>query len=165
MTVRPMQPGNRPQQGFTYLAILLALALLGVGLAAIGTLWSTTVQRDRETELLYVGEAYRSAIASYYRHGARLPITLEELVEDRRGPIPLRHLRRLYVDPMTGRPDWTLVQAADGGILGVRSSSQRAPIKRANFSPLEADFADRDCYCDWAFTFNLSRQRSAPTTR
>lgn len=154
------------QSGFTYLAILIAIAILGVALAAVGSLWSTTVQRDRETELLLVGEAYRSAIASYFRNGAQLPQTLEELIEDRRSAVPMRHLRRLYPDPMTGKPDWEIVRTAEGGIVGIRSTSQRAPIKRANFPPFEADFADADCYCAWSFVIDRSRQRAkAPTPK
>lgn len=160
---RRREPASSGERGFTYLAILIGLALLGVALAAIGTLWSTTAQRDRETELLFVGEAYRTAIASYYRHGpgAQLPLELSDLIEDRRTAVPMRHLRRLYADPMTGRADWTLVRTAEGAIVGVRSASQRAPLKRANFPAYESDFADSECYCDWQFVYNTTRRRAA----
>ena len=53
------------QRGFTYVGLLLAVALAGVALAAAGTLWSTVAQRDRELELLFVGDQYRRAIGSY----------------------------------------------------------------------------------------------------
>ena len=50
------------QRGFTYLALLVAVALLGIGLAAGSELWSQTRQREREQELLYIGAQFRRAI-------------------------------------------------------------------------------------------------------
>ena len=158
----PRMPAAACARGFTYLGILIVIALLGVALAAVGTLWSTTLQREREADLLFVGEAYRSAIESYYRHGpgvAQLPQELEDLLRDPRLPVVQRYLRRLYADPMTGRMDWEIVRDPGGGIIGVHSSSQGVPIKRANFPPKEADFADVDCYCQWVFAFNPTRGR------
>ncbi len=160
---RRSPPGSRARAGgFTYLAVLLAVALLGVALAAVGTVWSTEAQRDREAQLLFVGEAYRSAIESYYRQGpivGQLPKDLNELLEDSRTLKPTRHLRRLYADPMTGHADWQLIRAADDSIYGVYSSSLKAPIKRANFPPNEAQFADAECYCAWRFEFTPPRLR------
>ena len=148
--------------GFTYLGVLLAVAFLGIALAAVGTVWATTAQRDREAELIFVGDAYRNAIASYYLHGsgaARYPQELQELIQDDRFPEVKRHLRRLYADPMTGRPDWELIRSADGGITGVHSTSQKSPIKRANFSAADAAFKDAECYCDWQFVFTPASYR------
>lgn len=171
---RPGRPAVRPRlaprgraRGFTYLGILLAVAFLGIALAAAGTVWATASQRAREAELLFVGKAYRDAIGSYYLHspgGARLPMTLDELVEDNRLPVVQRHLRRLYADPMTGQADWELIRNVDGAITGVRSSSHRTPIKRASFDPAESSFAGAECYCDWQFVFRpglLARPASA----
>ncbi len=137
--------------GFTYVGILLAIAFLGIGLAAIGTVWATAAQRERETELLFVGDAYRSAIASYYRTGRRYPQELRDLIEDLRSGVARRHLRRIYADPMTGQADWELIRNPDGAITGVVSTSIAVPIKRANFSPQDSRFTDTQCYCDWRF--------------
>ncbi len=111
---RPGSPAVRPRPafpgragGFTYLGILLAVAFLGIALAAVGTVWATAVQRDREAELLFVGKAYRDAIRSYYLIGsgaARYPDDIQDLIEDHRFPDVRRHLRRIYADPMTGIP-------------------------------------------------------------
>ena len=143
--------------GFTYLGVLLAVALLGIGLAAIGTLWTTTMRREREAQLLFAGDAFRSAIASYYANGRRFPQELDDLVADQRTPQPRRHLRRIYLDPMTSRADWQLLRDPDGGIFGVASSSQQAPLKRANFPEQDAGFEKAECYCDWKFEFNPTR--------
>ncbi len=142
--------------------MLLAVAFLGIGLAAIGTVWATVAQRERETQLLFVGDAYRAAINSYYASGPvahQLPKELDELIEDRRGPVLRRHLRRLYPDPITGQLDWELIRDPDGGIRGLNSTSARAPLKRAHFSADDAEFEAAECYCDWKFVFSPLRPR------
>jgi type II secretory pathway pseudopilin PulG len=155
--------------GFTYLGILFAIVILGFALAAAGTLWSISARRDREAQLLWVGNQYRHAIASYYLKGPaglrQFPPSLEELLEDRRGSVLLRHLRKLYPDPMTGSANWALERAADGSILGVRSTAQGQPIKQAGFAPELAAFAGAACYCDWIFLYVPSRATALqPTT-
>jgi type II secretory pathway pseudopilin PulG len=107
--------GRAGSQGFTYLWLLFVVALGGVALAALGQRQQTLQQREREAELRFRGAAIASAIASYVRAspaGAThsLPQRLEDLLEDRRSGALQRHLRRLYVDPFTGRADWTLIQ-------------------------------------------------------
>jgi len=147
-------------RGFTYLGILIAVAFLGIALTAIGTVWTTTAQREREAQLLFAGDAYRVAIESYYRSGPvaqQLPKDLDELLSDTRGPLVRRHLRHLYPDPMTGRVDWELIRDPDGGIVGVSSTSQRAPMKRAHFAAEDAAFEGTQCYCDWKFVFSPQR--------
>lgn len=143
--------------GFTYLGILLAVAFLGIALAAVGIVWTTTLRREREAQLLFVGDAFRSAITSYYANGRQLPQTLDDLIEDKRVPVPRRHLRRIYLDPMTGQADWQLLRDPDGGIFGVSSSSKQAPLKRANFASEDAQFEGAECYCEWQFVLSAAR--------
>jgi type II secretory pathway pseudopilin PulG len=115
---------QRREGGFTYLGLLLAIALLGVGLSAASELWSTTAKRQRQAELAWVGEQYVHAIGSYYESSPggvkRYPNTIEDLLEDRRVPFVRRHLRQAYVNPMSGRIDWELIAASQGGFRGVR---------------------------------------------
>jgi type II secretory pathway pseudopilin PulG len=141
------------ERGFTYIGLLVAVVILGMLLTIISRVWSVTVQREREAQLLWVGDAYRLAIGSYYSHGGRYPETLQQLVQDDRSPVPLRHLRQLYPDPMTGAADWTLLPAPDGHISGVASRSLGVPIKRKGFELVDAIFANTDCYCDWQFIY------------
>ena len=113
------------EQGFTYLWLLFILAIGAAGLAALGQRTSAAVQRDREAELIFRGNEIARAIASYWSatpgDAKAFPASLQDLIEDRRGPHPVRHLRRLYADPFTGRPDWALVLSEDGRIEGVHS--------------------------------------------
>ena len=146
-----MSAGRTAQRGFTYLGFLLFVAIAGAGLAAYSELASHAAQREKEAELLFRGEAYRAAIESYYRKEQRYPQSLEQLVEDKRYPTPVRHLRRLYPDPLTGEASWALVEAPGGGVMGVHSRSEEAPIKTANFSLKNQLFADAQTYADWKF--------------
>src|SRR6202035_5978600 len=111
--------------GFTYIGLLIAVVILGIGLSAVGTVWHTQAQREREQELLFIGREFRTAIAAYYRAGAhQYPQDISDLLEDKRWPEPRHFLRRLYFDPMTGAQDWTIVRSdLLGGITGIASSS------------------------------------------
>jgi type II secretory pathway pseudopilin PulG len=143
--------------GFTFFGLLIIVAIMGAGLAAAGGLYSHAAQRDKERELLFVGNQFRAAIESYYRRSpgaAAFPKSLDELVEDKRFPMPQRHLRRIYADPLTGKPDWALVKTPDGaGIMGVHSRAQAAPAKTANFDARDAAFEDKEHYSDWQFVY------------
>jgi type II secretory pathway pseudopilin PulG len=145
------------QAGFTYVGLLIAVAVLGVGLAAIGQVWSTAATREKERELVFIGNEYRNAIMNYYAATPagliRYPRTLQDLLEDRRTPALKRHLRRIYPDPITGGDAWGFVPAPDGGIAGVYSRSEQRPLKIAGFIGLDARFEDAERYSDWKFQY------------
>jgi type II secretory pathway pseudopilin PulG len=165
---------GRRERGFTYLAMLLAVAVVGIGLASAGTLWSTTAQREKEAELLFIGDQFRRAIRLYVRNstdqstpGAAYPKALQELLDDRRRGDVKRHLRKLYADPMTGKPDWGLVTtgAPDGErIIGVHSLSASRPLKTAGFGAADRDLEGKARYSDWKFT-HAPEQAAAPAVR
>jgi type II secretory pathway pseudopilin PulG len=146
------------QRGFTYLGMLIIVAVMGAGLAAFGTIYSHAAQRDKEAELLFVGEQFRAAIESYHRKSpgaSAYPKKLEDLVEDKRFPMPVRHLRRIYADPMTGGTDWGVVEAPGGaGIMGVHSLSEEKPIKSANFATNQQEFETAESYKAWRFVYS-----------
>src|SRR5690606_6742384 len=93
------------QKGVVYLWALFAVTVAGVALAGTGQVWQVISQREKEQELLFIGEQFRKAIMAYYNNpvtGIRqYPEKLEDLLEDKRGPVPIRHLRKIYIDPMT----------------------------------------------------------------
>jgi type II secretory pathway pseudopilin PulG len=151
------------QTGFTYLTALFAVAILGGGLALAGEVWETSVKREREAELLFVGNAYRAAIERYFLSGPQrqYPRGLEELLEDPRRPGTERYLRKFYPDPVTGKP-FELVKAPDGGIVGVHSTSEAAPLKVAGFRKRDAAFEGAAKYSDWKFVHSAPVEAVKP---
>src|SRR5258708_12777547 len=124
-----MRAPSTRQAGFTYLGLLAAVVLMGLLLTMASRVWSLTEQRERETQLLFIGHAYRIAIASYFATGHSYPHTLQDLVQDERFPVPKHHLRRLYPDPVTGKADCSLIPTPSvHPILAVPTTSHRFPI-------------------------------------
>lgn len=111
------------QRGFTYLGVLIAIALIGIGLAAASEVWVANARRQRIEQLDWVGQQFVQAIGSYYESTPGrvkvYPRSLQDLLQDNRYVTMRRHLRAVYVNPMTGKSDWTLVLTPDGGIRGV----------------------------------------------
>ncbi len=151
------------QGGFTYIGLLLIVALSGLMLAGAGVVWSTTLQREKEEELLAIGQEVQAAIAQYYLRTPgtikRYPPNLEALLFDARQAAVTRYLRKVYRDPITGGTNWGLVASPDGGVMGIYSLSDRRPIR----VPFEGTNLDFDCcnkYSDWRFQYVPTVSRS-----
>ncbi|MGE0331377.1 MAG: type II secretion system protein [Ramlibacter sp.] len=177
---------KRGQHGFTYLWLLLVVALMGTGLAVVGEMHQTAAQRDREAELLSIGRQFRAALRSYHdaqrydRPAAagpaaagpagsgpvdprQRPASLQELLQDPRFPGIKRHLRRVYVDPMTGKAEWGLVME-QGRIAGIHSLSTAVPRRQAGFEGPDLAFQGAEQYSAWVFALPLALQASNPVT-
>ena len=148
----PRAAGTR-QAGYTYLLVLFIVAGLGLLVAQTGLVWQQAAQRDREAELLVIGVEFSRALSSYVKAGAdhSLPESLQQLVEDRRGPVLVRHLRRIYRDPFTGQPVWGL-EKAGGRISGVYSLAQGVPIRQHDLpKELGGMTGEVRSYAEWVF--------------
>lgn len=156
------------QQGLGYLVVMFWVALASLTLAGEAALWSKERQREREVELLFVGDQMRRAIGSYYEAAPgevkRFPASLEVLLSDTRFVPARRHLRRIYADPMTGKAAWGLVLTPEGGVTGVYSTSRDAPIKRAGFAQQDAEFEHKAQYTEWRFIHHATRTVFLPPT-
>ena len=149
------RPGR--QRGFSYMVALFALAVLALLTTRALENQQTSERREREDELLFVGQAYMTAIGRYYQQSPgtakRYPPDLQALLLDVRAVRMRRPLRRLYADPFSGDLTWGVVHAPDGGLMGVYSLSRRAPIKVRGFPPSLAAFQDARSYQDWKFVY------------
>lgn len=148
-----MSSGRR-NRGFTYLGALLLVAASSAALAGAAQFWSQARQREKEAELLWVGNQFRQAIALYYQRSPgsvkRYPQKLEELLEDHRHLNTARYLRRIYRDPITGHAEWGLVPAPGGGIMGVHSLSTAPALRQVGGAT----------YAEWRFVYEPPAPRS-----
>ena len=164
----PMQAGER---GFTYVGLLFAVVVFGLASVGAARVLASSEIGERERQLLFVGHEFRQAIRSYFeaQPGApRYPMQLDDLLLDTRFPGVKRHLRKMYFDPMTGKPNWGLIKAPEGGIMGIYSLSTQVPLKRANFDNEDAGFDApvlraaanktplRYSFADWQFVYRSS---------
>ncbi len=140
--VNPMPIGEQSQGGFTYLGLLIIIVFFSMGLIGESRLLASTEKADREEQLLFVGHQFRNAFKSYATSGPSAgvyPSSLEDLLNDPRSPEIKRHLRKIYIDPMTGNNQWGLIKAPEGGVMGVYSLSSKEPSKKANFPTEDVD--------------------------
>jgi type II secretory pathway pseudopilin PulG len=149
------------QAGFTYLGLIIFVFIVGLVGAATLKIGALLQRAHTEQELLEIGYQFSAALKSYADATPRgqrpQPMTLQELLRDPRFPNPRRHLRKIFVDPVSGKAEWGLVRAGEGGpILGVHSLSQLAPLKVANFDKRFPGFERREHISDWKFMAELS---------
>jgi len=158
-TSAPPRDAHAPrhaQDGLVLIALLLMLMLVGIGALSAAEIWSTARKREREVELLWVGDQYRHAIESYWRitPGPRkvLPSSISQLLNDDRFPNPVHHLRQAYRDPMAEDVDFEPV-IINNALVGVHSTSKAAPMKHAHFPKRYVQFASAEDYSQWQFIF------------
>ncbi|MDN2712025.1 type II secretion system protein [Janthinobacterium sp. SUN118] len=144
------------QHGFTYLSLIIVVAILGL-VGAAGLKMGSLLQRQAaEQELLDIGAQFSDALLSYAAATPagqpQQPPSLAALLRDPRVPHMRRHLRKLFVDPITGRATWGLLyQPGSNGIIGVHSLSQAAPLKVGNFEARFAGFEGKAHLSEWHF--------------
>ena len=146
---------NERQRGFSYIGLLILIMILGVTTAATLTAGAAMQRRVAEEELLFIGEQFQMALKSYADStpagGRSYPRQLVDLAKDPRFPTTKRHLRKIYIDPLTGSNDWGIVTAPEGGISGIYSRSQETPIRTSGFPPTLSVSEGAKSYAEWVF--------------
>lgn len=142
--------------GFTYLSVIIVVAIIGL-VAAASLKLGATVQRSRaEQQLLVIGGAFSDALQSYADATPAgqppQPPSLKELLRDPRFPTPHRHLRKIFVDPMTGKAEWGIVYlGGTTGVMAVYSLSDARPVKIGNFPARFQSLAGKRKISEWRF--------------
>lgn len=144
------------QRGFTYLSLMITLSVMGLVAAAslkMGTLFQRAAQ---EEELLEIGAQFSEALRSYAAATPpgqpQQPPTLQDLLRDPRFPNVRRHLRKIFVDPVSGKAEWGVVYLGDKvGVVAVHSLSDRKPLKVGNFDLRFAGMENKERISDWKF--------------
>ena len=168
-----MRQHVRRDGGFTYLSVIIVVAIIGL-VAAAALKLGATVQRSRaEQQLLLIGAAFSDALQSYAdaTPAGQLPQppSLKDLLRDPRFPTPRRHLRKIFVDPMTGKDEWGIVYlGARTGVVAVYSLSDAKPVKIGNFPARFQSLAGKRKISEWRFVAagpgNQGVPQAAPAT-
>ncbi len=87
------QAGNR-DAGYAMAAMLVAIAVMAVGMTVLLPAWRQAIRREKEAELVFRGQQYVRALQLYQRKFAgAYPPSIDLLVSQ-------KFLRRKYTDPM-----------------------------------------------------------------
>lgn len=148
----------RREGGFTYLGLVILVTVIGLVGAATLKVDALLRRAAAEEELLETGAAFSEALRTYAdatpKGQPRQPPSLQELLKDPRVPGVRRHLRKIFIDPLTGKAEWGIVWANPGdrrGVLAVYSLSAAKPLKVANFDARFTGFENRQHISDWKF--------------
>ena len=116
-------PSRSSSDGFALLIVMVAAAVLLIGLTAVLPSIYQEGQREREAELIFRGYQYARAIAGYHQKFQRYPNSIEDLTKLTNG---FRFLRKEYADPMTPGGKWRYIHANAQGVL-LDSKTQGPP--------------------------------------
>ncbi|WP_312515759.1 type II secretion system protein [Massilia sp.] len=146
------------QAGFTYLGLVIFVAIVGLVGAATLKVGSLLQRAAAEEELLEIGAAFSAALDSYAaatpRGATPYPPSVKELLKDPRFPGVRRHLRKVFVDPLTGKAEWGIEYLGGGevGIVAFHSLSDAQPLKIANFDSRFRGLDGKEKISQWRFT-------------
>ena len=126
----PMRTGKR--RGFTLVELLLVLLLVALLASIVGPTVTAGLQRSRESTLKHDLRVMRQALDDYYGDEGHYPAALEDLVTK-------RYVRRVPLDPLTGKADtWVLTQSDQegetvSGVSDVHSGAEGQAIDGTNY--------------------------------
>ena len=89
-------PGSSNDHGYIMVVLLVGMAVAAIWMSALLPAWRQQVQREREEELIFIGEQYARAIVLYqFKNQGAFPPNIEALVSG-------HYLRKQWKDPITG---------------------------------------------------------------
>ncbi len=125
----PLVKSMREQSGFTFIWMMLAMLVLALGTQRVFVSTAQqhlSAQKRMQTRLL---QTYNRALVSYREASPgtnkQFPLTLQDLLLDKRQLQTRRYMRKLYGDPLQPGVDplmaWGFVRDAQGRILSMYS--------------------------------------------
>jgi hypothetical protein len=111
------------EEGYALVLVMFFLALLVLSLATAAPTVVSSVQREREAEMVWRGKQYTRGIRMYYVKMNRFPTSLDDLTKPKTG---IRFMRQAYKDPMNlVDGSWRLIYVGPNGQL-IGSLSDRS---------------------------------------
>jgi type II secretory pathway pseudopilin PulG len=95
------------EEGYILISVIFMLAVLAIWMAVAAPKIARQIQRDRELETIHRGKQYARAIKLFYKKFGVYPPSVDALMNTN----GIRFLRRKYVDPTTGKEEWTLIRS------------------------------------------------------
>ncbi len=117
----------RGRRGFTLIEMIIVFTMIGILVGLALPQFKNAAKKAREATLKEDLTILRKLIDQYFSDKAKYPAALQTLVDE-------KYLRKIPVDPITGRPDWVEVREEpsvddllepgyQAGIIDVHSSS------------------------------------------
>lgn len=144
--IQAMGQARRRQRGFILALLLALITASGILLSRAMPSVVAEVQRDREAELIFRGEAIRNAMRRYKAMTGNYPVKLEDLMK-----IRPRILRKLYKDPMTPDGEWDIITAVQPGASGNTQGLPIAAIRSHSQKDSYRIYQGKTLYSDWIF--------------
>jgi general secretion pathway protein G len=122
-----MRNSRRPN-GFTLIEMIIVFTMIGILVGLALPQFKNAAKKARESTLMEDLTLYRKLIDQYFTDKGKYPASLQALVDE-------KYLRKIVVDPVTGKPDWVEVREEpslddllepgyQAGITDVHSSSE-----------------------------------------
>jgi len=109
---RGVRPG---ESGYALVLVMFFLALLVLAMTEAAPTVLSSIQREREAEMIWRGKQYTRGIRMYYMKMNRFPTSLEDLTKPKTG---IRFMRQAYKDPMNQVDgSWRLIYVGPNGQL------------------------------------------------
>ena len=103
------------ESGYALLMVMFILAVLVLVMAEAAPTVLSSIQREREAEMVWRGKQYTRGVRLYYLKMNRFPTSLDDLTKPKTG---IRFMRQAYKDPMnTVDGSWRLIYVGPNGQL------------------------------------------------
>ena len=106
---------RRGEQGYALVLMMFFLALLVLSTVVAAPTVLSSIQREKEAEMVWRGRQYTRGIRMYYMKMHKFPTSLDDLTQPKTG---LRFMRQAYKDPMNSVDGtWRLIYVGPNGQL------------------------------------------------
>jgi type II secretory pathway pseudopilin PulG len=115
MKRRQNRRSRRNESGYALVMVMFMLAMLVLVMSEAAPTVLSSIQREKEAELVWRGNQYKRGIRLYYLKLNRFPTSLDDLTKPKTG---IRFMRQAYKDPMNGVDgSWRLIYVGPNGQL------------------------------------------------